>query len=194
MTAAHDADESRDAGRKATERAGGTSLYARDWGDAEPEVPDHPEPEVVNRPATEDEMSRSVNTMIRKLGVGWSWTVQYSRGAKPLSRKPWIGPATDVLRLNARHRATGVAAVALWHSGKFHQAMAWTVCRDPRCPRAETEHAEDAPVILSSRELAAVLAESAPDLATHHHTRGLDRLADEVARYQAFLERRRKDR
>lgn len=167
MSTAHDADESVDVGRKATERAGGTSLYARDWGDDDDAPrPVHPAPEVTQRPAEDGEMGgprSGIRAITKNLGVGWHHGVRYSRGAKPLAVKPFVGPVLDVVRISFRHD-DGVAAIGLWHSGKFHAGFAWTRCADDDCPRRAVEHCADIPLALGGRELARLVKLAHPNL------------------------------
>ncbi|MBB4689799.1 hypothetical protein [Amycolatopsis jiangsuensis] len=79
---------------------------------------EHPEPEVLCRPAADDELPRGARTVARLAeGAGWAVAATYSRGTKPGRGLPVV----DSIAL--RVRRDGVRAWAVWLNGKFDQAQ-----------------------------------------------------------------------
>lgn len=90
----------------------------RIWPGDEPVAPPHPAPEVLCRPAAEDEIPRGARPVRTQAQAnGWTVVATYARGTRP--GRVLVVVDSLVLRM----RRGGELAAAMWLDGKFECAV-----------------------------------------------------------------------
>lgn len=85
-------------------------------------------PEVLARPATEDELPRGAKQFIKKAeAAGWFFRATYARGTDPSKKAPTV--VDSVMVKIAKHP---FRAVAVWHDGSFEMGYAWAGVLPPK--------------------------------------------------------------
>lgn len=89
------------------------------------------------RPATDDDMSRSVRLLLRGLGEGWRHRCEYSSKLTAARRK--VDGAFEVVEFTAHYvvvhmrHPSGVGAFAIFVDGSYDFGAVWNICSDPDC-------------------------------------------------------------